>query len=248
MLEDLADGLSLVISAVCSLSNLLEDNIFDLGETLGVDGHSSAFKTPRLQDDGDEVVLLVDWGDGVTISVVAAEVLLRDVATLASLAHDLNEIVHHGLSTLLAGGDSGVSGGVVLRDECFEGDAWGTLGELLPCLLDDGKAICAHVSLEDVDELVVGDVTVLVLIEVIEDDAKLLFCEEDTQLGHELFELQLLQDSVLVAIKAHEDVIELIHIVNALSEQLALHLVGDLVHTVSPVGHNAFFFLFSLSE
>ena len=35
----------------------------------------------------------------------------------------------------------------------------------------------------------------------------------------------------------HEDVVELVHIVDAFCEQLALHLVGDLVHSVSPVGH-----------
>ena len=34
-----------------------------------------------------------------------------------------------------------------------------------------------------------------------------------------------------------EDVFKLIHVVNTLSEELALHLVDDLVHAVSPVGH-----------
>ena len=38
----------------------------------------------------------------------------------------------------------------------------------------------------------------------------------------------------------HEDVVELVHIVDAFCEQLALHLVGDLVHSVSPVGHSCF--------
>ena len=70
-------------------------------------------------------------------------------------------------------------------------------------LLD--KAVVRKYITENVDEFCVCNVTVLVLIEVIEDDAKLLFCEEDTQLGHELFELQLLQDSILVAIKALKD-------------------------------------------
>ena len=56
--------------------------------------------------------------------------------------------------------------------------------------------------LEDVDELVVGDVAVLVLIEVVEDDAKLLSRQEDSQLRHELLEFKLLQDAVLVAIEA----------------------------------------------
>ena len=56
--------------------------------------------------------------------------------------------------------------------------------------------------LEDVDEFGVGDVTVLVLIEVVEDDAQLLPREEDTKLGHEFFELKLLQHTILVAVKA----------------------------------------------
>ena len=56
--------------------------------------------------------------------------------------------------------------------------------------------------LEDVDKLRVGDVTVLVLIKVVEDDAKLLSGEEDSKLRHELFELKLLEDAVLIAVEA----------------------------------------------
>lgn len=56
--------------------------------------------------------------------------------------------------------------------------------------------------LENVDELAVGDVAILVRVKVVEDDAELLSCEENAQLGHELLKLQLLKDSVLVAIEA----------------------------------------------
>lgn len=56
--------------------------------------------------------------------------------------------------------------------------------------------------LENVNELVVGDVAILVRVKVVEDDAEFLSCEEDAQLGHELLELQLLKDSILVAIEA----------------------------------------------
>ena len=38
-----------------------------------------------------------------------------------------------------------------------------------------------------------------------------------------------------------EDVLELSHVVYALGEELSLHLVDDLVHTVSPVGHDRYF-------
>ena len=34
-----------------------------------------------------------------------------------------------------------------------------------------------------------------------------------------------------------EDILQLIHVVNTLGEELSLHLVDDLVHAVSPVGH-----------
>ena len=56
--------------------------------------------------------------------------------------------------------------------------------------------------LENVDEFGVGDVAVLVLIEVVEDDAKLLSSEEDAQLRHEFLEFQLLEHSILVAVEA----------------------------------------------
>ena len=41
-----------------------------------------------------------------------------------------------------------------------------------------------------------------------------------------------------VQLTYEEDVLELSHVVNALGEELSLHLVDDLVHTVSPVGHD----------
>lgn len=56
--------------------------------------------------------------------------------------------------------------------------------------------------LEHVDKLGVCDVSVLVLIEVVEDDAELLSGKEDAKLGHEFFELQFLENSILVAIEA----------------------------------------------
>ena len=56
--------------------------------------------------------------------------------------------------------------------------------------------------LENIDELRVGDVAVLVLIEGIEDDAELLSGEENAKLAHELFEFELLEDAVSVAIEA----------------------------------------------
>ena len=137
MLEDLADGFALIVGAVSSLSDLLEDDVFDLGETLCADGHCRALKTPRLQNSRDEVVLLVDWGDSVAVSVVADETLFSNVAILGLLAHDLHEIVHDSLGALLARRHSGVCWCVVLRAKGLEGNTWSTLCKLLPSLFDD---------------------------------------------------------------------------------------------------------------
>lgn len=62
-------------------------------------------------------------------------------------------------------------------------------------------AVC-DTYLEDVDELGVCNVTVLVLIEVVEDDAELLSSKENAQLRHEFLKLQFLKDTILVAIEA----------------------------------------------
>ena len=59
--------------------------------------------------------------------------------------------------------------------------------------------------LENVDKLGVGDVSILVRVKVVKDDSKLLPGKEDTKLGHELLELQLLEDSVLVCVVALEN-------------------------------------------
>ena len=147
MLENFADGFAFIIGAMRALSDFLEDDVFDLGETLWVDCHCGAFEAPRLQDNLNKVVLLVDWRHCIAVSVVADESFLADVTILALLAHYLNEIVHYGFGALLARSHSRVGRCVVLRDEGLEGDCWGTLGELLPCLLNDGKAVRAHISL-----------------------------------------------------------------------------------------------------
>ena len=44
-----------------------------------------------------------------------------------------------------------------------------------------------------------------------------------------------------------EDILQLIHVVNTLGEELSLHLVDDLVHAVSPVGHPSNLFSYSRS-
>ena len=147
MSEDLAHGLALIIGTVSSLTNFLENDVLDLCETASVHGHSGTLQAPNLKDASDEVVLLVDGGDGVAVSVEADESLFRDLTALALLLHELNEVVHNSLGALLARSDTGMGGCVVLANDLLEGDASGTTGNLLPCLLDDGEPIVAHVSL-----------------------------------------------------------------------------------------------------
>lgn len=52
------------------------------------------------------------------------------------------------------------------------------------------------------DELGIGNVTVFVLVKVVEDDTQLLSGQEYAKLRHELLELQLLEHAILVAVKA----------------------------------------------
>jgi len=121
MLEDLANGLALVIGSVSSLSDLLEDDVLDLSETGSVDSDSGALKTPNLKDRLDEVALLVDGGDSVAVSVEAAEGIFSDLTIFALLANELDEIVHDGLSSLLSGSDTRVLGSVVLANDLLQG-------------------------------------------------------------------------------------------------------------------------------
>jgi len=243
MLENLADGLAFIISSVSSLSDLLEDDILDLGETGSVNSDSGALESPNLEDALNEVALLVDGGDGVAVSVEAAESFFTDLTIDGLLAHEGDEVVHDGLSSLLSRSDTRVLRSVELANDLLNRGRRSATGNLLPGFLDDGETIIAHIILEDIDELRVGDVAVLVLIEGVEDDAELLSSEENTKLAHKFFEFELLEDAVLVAIEAQEGLSKLIHVVNTLSEELALHLVDDLVHAVSPVGHLFAFFL-----
>ena len=64
----------------------------------------------------------------------------------------------------------------------------------------NGRAEATY--LENIDEFCVCDVAILVLVEVIEDDTELLSGEENAKLRHEFLELELLQNTVLVAIEA----------------------------------------------
>ena len=120
--------------------------------------------------------------------------------------------------------------------------------------------------LEALYELTPLDVAVLVGVEGIEDDAKLLSCEEDAKFWHHFLELKLVENSVLIGIELLdkgkvnttllniwiletpwrwvpdaatyiENALQLRNIVNTLCVELVFDLVGDLFHTVLPVCH-----------
>ena len=115
MLKDLADGLALVVSAMRSLSYLLEDDILDLAKTLRIHSNSCALQAPYFQDSRNEVVLLIDGGHGVAVGIVVNEGCLSDFTRfIAALLHELNEVVHDNLGALLAGGYTRVLRSVVL--------------------------------------------------------------------------------------------------------------------------------------
>jgi hypothetical protein len=74
--EDFTNSLAFIIGAVSSLSDFLEDDILDLGQALSVNSNGCAFEAPGLQDGCDEIVLFVDWGDGIAVSIEVDEGLL----------------------------------------------------------------------------------------------------------------------------------------------------------------------------
>lgn len=148
VLEDLLDGSAFVLGSVGALTDLLEDDVNALG-TAGVrDGGLVRAESPGLDDHIDEVVLLLVGHDGVDISVVSNEVGHRDGTVSGSGSEELAEIVENGFGLLLAGGDSGVSGGVVFVDKGLESDGLSSAGLLLPGGFDDSKSLVRHAGLQ----------------------------------------------------------------------------------------------------
>jgi len=238
VLEDLPDSSALILSSVSALADLLEDDV-NAFLTSGV-AHSSLIssESPGLDDHVDEVSLLLMRHDSVDISVVAAEVIDRDGAVSSSGSKKLAEVVENGFSLLLAGGDSGVSGGIVLADKGLEAAGLGSTSDMLPGSLDDSKSFVGHVGLKDVDELRVSDLAVLVEVEVVIDVSEFLAGKEDSELREEFFELKLGESAVLVSVELQEYSLELLKVIDALSEELVLDLVGDHIEFVSPVCHS----------
>ena len=148
VLEDLLDGSALVFGSVSALADLLEDNV-NAFRTSSI-AHSSLIRaeSPGLDDHVHEVSLLLVGHNSVDISVVGTEVINRDGAVSGSSSKELAEVVENGFSLLLTGGDSGVSGSVVLADKGLEAAGLGSAGDMLPGGLDDSESLVRHVGLQ----------------------------------------------------------------------------------------------------
>jgi len=211
VLEDLLYGSAFVFGSMSALTDLFEDNVNAFATAGVADGGLIRAEAPGLDDTIDEVVFLLVGHHSVDISVVGAEIFASDATVGGSGAEELAEVVENGFGLLLAGSDSGVSGGVVLVDEGFEVAALGATGNLLPGGLDDSKSLVRHAGLEDVDELSVGDLAVLVVIEVVVDVSKFLTGKEHSELGEELLELKLGKGAVLVSVELLKEKESLTH-------------------------------------
>lgn len=148
VLEDLLDGSAFVFGSVSALTDLLEDNVNAFGTAGVANGGLIRAEAPGLDDHVDEVVLLLVRHDGVDISVVSAEVFARDGTVGGSGSEELAEVVENGFGLLLAGSDSGVSGGVIFVDHGLKGAGLGTGGDLLPGGLNDSKSLVRHAGLQ----------------------------------------------------------------------------------------------------
>ena len=148
VLEDLLDGSAFVFGSVSALTDLLEDDI-NAFRAAGVrDGSLVGVESPGLDDHIDEVVLLLVRHDGVDISVVGTEVLDADGTVSGSGSEELTEIVENGFGLLLAGSDSGVSGGVVFVDKGLEVAGFGSGGNFFPGGFDDSKSLVRNAGLQ----------------------------------------------------------------------------------------------------
>jgi len=201
VLENLLDGSALVFGSVGALADLLEDDVNALGSAGVADGGLVGAEAPGLDDHVHEVVLLLVGHDSVDISVVGAEVIAGDGTVGGSGSEARAEIVENGFGLLLAGSDSGVSGGVVLGNEGLEAAGLSSTGNLSPGGLDDSESLVSHVGLKGVNELGVGDLAILVEVEVVVHVSELLSGKEHSQLGEELLELKLGKSAVLVGIE-----------------------------------------------
>ena len=148
VLEDFLNSPSFVFSTVGALAHLLEDAVLELGEAGW--GHSAliGIETPGLDEHVNEVVLTLVGDNGVDFRVVLDKGVSGDV-TIAGLGSKKgHEVRENRFGLLLAGGDTGVLGGVVLGNEALESARISTTGHLGPGVLDHLESVGGHVALD----------------------------------------------------------------------------------------------------
>lgn len=127
VLKDLFNGLALIISPMCALSDFLENDVLKLlhsvGGCLDLSGSGEA---PCLQDEVNEVIVFLCGKGCVNISVVSDETLLSHVATSVVLAEAVNELNTHVIALLFSRSHSGVLFSLVGGLELAPGNAAGT--------------------------------------------------------------------------------------------------------------------------
>ena len=140
VLEDLLNGLALIVSTMGALSDFFENNVFKLFDSIGSGLHlRGSRETPCLQDEINEVIILLSGESSVDIGVVSDETLLRHDTSTLVFAEALDELNANLVALLFSGSHSGVGFNLVGSLELAPGNAAGTtLVERLPGVFHNG--------------------------------------------------------------------------------------------------------------
>lgn len=235
--EDALAGLALIISTVSALTDFLEDSIANDLKTARVNLAGVSSEAPGVHNNLLEVGFTLSGENAVHERVVDAELFLSAVSITANGINSGAEISHDGGSLLLTGENARVLISAVSSLQSISGTGVSTTGDFAPSTLNDSQAGVAHVSAHGLDELIIGDNTILVVIEVVVEGAELLGGEEDTKAREHGLELKLVEHFVEVLVVGLKDVAKLSNVVNALGVKLELEFVDNLFKAVSPVSH-----------
>lgn len=237
VLKNTLASLAFIIGAMGTLTDLLKDNVTDLLETGGVNLVLVSTNTPCVAYNLGEVCFTFSGKHTVHKGVVDAELLLRAGAISADSVEFLAEIGKNDIGFLFTRENARVLVSVVTRFKFVNGAAGSTTGKLSPGTLNDSEARVAHVSAHSLNEFIVGNAAILVVVKVVHEGTELLCGEEDAKSGEHGLKLQFVEDLVLVFVVALKDLAQLSDAVYALSVELELELVDDLLEAVSPVCH-----------
>jgi hypothetical protein len=199
VLENALAGLTLVISAMGALADLLEDDATDLSEASGVHTALVSGESPSVNNDLSEVGLAFSGKHDVHQRVVNNESLLVALSFASSDGVEGSaESSEHILSLFLTGKNARVLVSNVTGLELINSNEFSALGEFSPGTFDNSEAGVAHISAHSLDQFVVGDGAVLVVVEVVLEGAELLGGQEDTKAGEHSLKLELVEHLVEV--------------------------------------------------